>query len=333
MSIVKKLSLCAVLLAGIGAVAAYAADGKTVVTVVKLRGETWFVRMAEGVKAFGDKNPGFTTNEIGPGKADAAQQKTMIEDLIAKKVDAIAVVPFDPPMLEGTLKRAMEKGIKVVTHEADNLKNTPVDLEAFDNAAFGAHFNDQLAKCMGEEGKWTSFVGSLGSLTHVQWADGSAENAKKKYPKMELVSPKNESFNDANTAYEKAKEILRKYPDIKGIEGGSAVDPIGIGRAIEEAGLIGKVCVIGIGLPKDTSRYLESGAVKSISFWDPKDAGYAMNVLAKMLIEGKPFTEGMDLGVPGYNKMHLKKGPGKGVILTGQAWVDVDKSNYKDYPF
>ena len=71
------------------------------------------------------------------------------EDLIAKKVDAIAVVPFDPPMLEGTLKRAMDRGIRVMTHEADNLKNTQVDMEAFDNADFGAHFNDQLAKCMG----------------------------------------------------------------------------------------------------------------------------------------------------------------------------------------
>lgn len=332
MSSFKKLALCAGLLGAV-AVGALAAEARTIVTVVKLRGETWFVRMAEGVKAFGDQNPGYSTSEVGPGKADAAQQKMMIEDLVAKKVDAIAVVPFDPPMLEGTLKRAMERGIKVVTHEADNLKNTQVDLEAFDNADFGAHFNDQLARCMGEKGKWTSFVGSLGSLTHVQWADGSAANAKKKYPNMELVSPKNESFNDANTAYEKAKEILRKYPDIKGIQGGSAVDPIGIGRAVEEAGLVGKVCVVGIGMPKDTSRYLESGAVLSISFWDPKDAGFVMNKLARMLLEGKPITEGMDLGVPGYNKMHIKKGPGKGIILVGQAWVDVDKHNLKDYPF
>ena len=167
----------------------------------------------------------------------------------------------------------------------------------------------------------------------MQWADASAENAKKKYPNMKLVSPKNESFNDANTAYEKAKEILRKYPDIKGFEGGSAVDPIGIGRAIEEASLVGKVCVVGIGMPKDTSRYLESGAVRSISFWDPKDAGFVMNKIAKMLLDGTPFAEGMDLGVPGYNHMHIKKGPGKGIIVVGQAWVDVDKNNIQNYPF
>jgi simple sugar transport system substrate-binding protein len=313
--------------------AAIAQSNKTIVTVVKLAGETWFTRMDEGVKEFGAKTPGVTTSEIGPGKADAAQQERMIEDLIARKVDAIAVVPFDPPMLEGVLKRAMDRGIKVMTHEADNLKNTMVDMEAFDNAAFGAHFNDQIAKCMGEEGTWTSFVGSLGSLTHVQWADASAANATAKYPKMKLVSPKNESFNDANTAYNKAKELLKKYPDLKGIEGGSAVDVIGIGRAIEEAGLVGKVCVYGIGMPKDTSRYLKSGAVNGISLWDPKDAGFIMNKIAKMLVDGVEFKDGMDLGVPGYTNMKLKKGPGKGIILTGQAWIDVNKDNLDKYAF
>ncbi len=334
MALWKKVALGAVVLGsivGTGSVA-IAAD-QTIVTVVKLAGETWFTRMDEGVKEYGKVTPGVMTNEIGPGKADAAQQERMIEDLIAKKVDAIAVVPFDPPMLEGVLKRAMDRGIKVMTHEADNLKNTQVDMEAFDNAAFGAHFNDQLAKCMGEKGTWTSFVGSLGSLTHVQWADASAANAEKKYPDMKLVSAKNESFNDANTAYNKTKELLKKYPDIKGIEGGSAVDVIGIGRALEEAGLVGKICVYGIGMPNDTSRYLKSGAVTGISLWDPKDAGFVMNKIADMLINGEEFKEGMDLGVPGYTNMHLKKGPGKGIILTGQAWIDVNKDNLDKYNF
>ncbi len=334
MSILNKLTVCALMVGGaISIGSATAQDDMKIVTVVKLAGETWFKRMEVGVNEFGEKTPGVTTSEIGPGKADAAQQERLIEDLIARKVDAIAVVPFDPPMLEGVLKRAMSRGIKVMTHEADNLKNTQVDMEAFDNAAFGAHFNDRLAACMGEKGTWTSFVGSLGSLTHVQWADASAANAEKKYPEMKLVSPKNESFNDANTAYNKAKELLKKYPDIKGMEGGSAVDVIGIGRAVEEAGLIGKVCVVGIGMPKDTSRYLRSGAVTSISLWDPKDAGFVMNKIAKMLVDGVEFKDGMDMGVPGYTNMKLKKGPGEGVILVGQAWIDIDKNNIDKYDF
>ena len=331
--IAKKLMWGAAALACAGtAQTLLAQGGQTIVTVVKVTGEPWFTRMEEGVKEFGTLTPGVTTSQAGPAKADSAQQQRIIEDLVARKVDAIAVVPMDPASLEGVFKRAMDRGIKVVTHEADTQKNTNVDMEAFDNTVFGARINERMAKCMDNSGKWTSFVGSVGSLTHVQWADGGAANAKK-HPEMTLVDAKNESFNDANKAYEKAKEILRKHPDIKGFQGGSAIDVIGIGRAVEEAGLVNKTCVFGLGLPKDSGKYLESGAVKGISFWDPRDAGLVMNKLTKMVLDGKPMTNGMDLGVKGYNRMTVKKGPGDGVIITGQAWVEVDKSNYKQYPF
>ncbi|MGR5143591.1 autoinducer 2 ABC transporter substrate-binding protein [Photobacterium sp. DNB23_23_1] len=305
---------------------------KEIVTVVKVTGENWFTRMGQGVVAFGKETDGVKARQVGPAKADAAQQVAIIQDLIAQGVDAITVVPMDPSALEGVFRRAMQRGIVITTHEADNIQNTMVDMEAFDNYEFGANFNEKLSDCMSHEGQWTSFVGSLGSLTHVQWADGGAQYAEQ-FPKMKLVSPKNESFNDANRAYELAKEILRSYPEIKGFQGGSAIDVIGIGRAVEEAGLVGKVCVVGLGLPQDTGPYLESGAVQYISFWDPKDAGKVMNILTNMTLNGEEIKDGMDLGVPGYNNIKVTKGAGKGIIVHGQAWVDVDASNYKNYPF
>jgi simple sugar transport system substrate-binding protein len=305
----------------------------TIATVVKITGINWFNRMEVGVKEFGAKNAGVTTYQVGPGKADSAQQLRMIEDVIAKKPAAIAVVPLDPAALEPVLKKALNRGIKVVTHEADNQKNTMVDVEAFDDTAYGARLNDRLAECMGKTGQWTSFVGSLGSQSHVRWADGGAANAAKKHTKMELVDAKNESNDDASKAYEKTKEILRKRPDIKGFQGSSSLDVLGIGRAVEEAGLQGKICVFGTGLPNDAAKFLESGAITGISFWDPKDAGLVMNKIAQMLVEGKQVTDGMDLGVKGYNRVVVTKGPGAGVIVKGQAWVDADKANYKQYPF
>ncbi|GAA5618741.1 autoinducer 2-binding protein LsrB [Brucella sp. NBRC 13694] len=328
----SKLIAGTMLASTVVAGAAFAQDKPTIVTVVKVTGENWFTRMNEGVDAYGKDNPNVSTSQVGPAKADAAQQTRIIEDLVAKNVSAIAIVPMDPSALEGVLRRASQRGIKVITHEGDSLVNTDVDIEAFDNKAFGARINEKLAECMGKSGKWTSFVGSLGSLTHNQWVDAGAENAKQ-YPDMELVAEKNESFNDANRAYEKAKEILRKYPDIKGFQGSSAIDVIGIGRAVEEAGLQDKTCVYGLGLPKDTGPYLESGAVDQIFFWDPKDAGYVMNKVSDLVLKGEEIKDGIDLGVPGYEKMTVIKGPGKGIIIQGQAWVDADKSNYKDFPF
>ncbi|WP_422071069.1 substrate-binding domain-containing protein [Tranquillimonas rosea] len=325
------------ILAGVAALGclagpAVAQEQDEIVTVVKVTGENWFTRMEEGVQAYGEENEGVETRQVGPGRADAAQQSAMIQDLVAQNVDALAIVPMDPSALEGVLRRAMGRGITVITHEADNLQNTQIDLEAFDNAEFGAHFAEQIAECMDNEGKWTSFVGSVGSLTHVQWADGGAAYMEE-IKGTELVSPKNESFNDANQAYEAAREIIRSHPDIKGFQGGSAIDVIGIGRAIEEAGLEDETCVYGLGLPQDTGAYLESGAVDGIAFWDPKDAGYVMNILAEMALNDEEVTDGMDLGVPGYENVSVTEGPGEGVIVRGQAWVDVDASNYNEFPF
>jgi len=303
----------------------------TITTVVKITGINWFNRMEEGVKQYA-KDSGNNATQTGPAQADAAQQKKLIEDLIAKKPDAIAVVPMDPAVLEPVFKAALDRGIKVITHEADNQVNTLYDIEAFDNMAFGAQLNQRLAKCMGNSGKWTVFVGSLGSKTHNQWADGGIANAKK-IPGMQLVDAKQETFDDADKAYEKAKEILRKYPDIKGFQGSASTDVAGIGRAIDEAGLQDKVCVFGTSLPSIAGKFIETGAVDGIGFWDPKDAGIVMNKVAQMVIEGKTIANGANLGVKGYEKVKVVKGKGKGFVIYGEAYVFVNKSNLKDYPF
>ncbi|HBM61913.1 MAG TPA: LacI family transcriptional regulator [Citreicella sp.] len=324
-----KLGVVAALLAS-GATAALA-EG-TITTVVKISGIPWFDRMETGVELFAEQNPEMSISQVGPASADSAQQLQIVQDLVAKGTDALAVVPMDPAILEGIFKRAMDRGTIIVTHEADNQMNTMVDVEAFDNAEYGAALNARLAECMGGEGKWTTFVGSLGSRTHMQWVGAGEENAKQ-HAGMELVDPNNESFDDANGTYEKAKEILRKHPDIKGFQTSAGNDVLGVGRAIEEAGLAGKVCLVGTGLPNPSASYLDSGAITAIGFWDPQKAGMAMNAVAKMLLEGKDLTDGMDLGVEGYNSVTLKDGPGEGKLLIGNGMVLADKDTYKDYLF
>jgi simple sugar transport system substrate-binding protein len=316
-----------------GSIGVLAAQEKPVIaTVVKISGIPWFDRMNTGVVAYQEANPDVVAGPLWLATADSAQQLQIVNDLVAKGVNALAVVPMDPAVLEGTFQRAMERGIVVVTHEADNQVNTNADVEAFDNADYGAALNERLAECMGKEGKWTTFVGSLGSRTHMQWVGAGEENAKK-YAGMELVDPNNESFDDANGTYEKAKEILRKHPDIKGFQTSAGNDVLGVGRAIDEAGLSGKICLVGTGLPNPSADLLESGAITAIGFWDPQKAGMAMNAVAKLLLEKKEVTDGMDLGVEGYNKVSVKQGAGKGLLILGNGMVLADKATYKEHMF
>ena len=85
---------------------------------------------------------------------------------------------------------------------------------------------------------------------------------------------------------------------------------------------------MGTSLPSIAGQYIETGAVDMIGFWDPSLAGYVMNTVAQMVMNGEEVTAGMDLGQPGYESVTLD-----GKVIYGQAWVEVNKDNLADYPF
>jgi simple sugar transport system substrate-binding protein len=307
---------------------AAAAGDQTFVTVVKIAGIDWFNRMEVGVKEFGTET-GINASLVGPAEADAAQQIPIIEDLIAQQVDALCVVPMDPGQLEPVLQKAMEAGIAVVTHEASNQQNMHWDIEAFDNTAFGAGLMDRLAALMGEEGEYAVFVGSLGSKTHNEWADGGINQQLAAYPNMKQVGDKQETFDNSQTAYEKAKEILKAYPNIKGFQGSASTDVVGIGQAIEEAGLQDSVFVVGTSLPSLSKDLLKSGAIDVIGGWDPALAGKACNKLAQMQLAGETIGEGTDLGLPGYESLKLVGDN----VLYADAALYITAEDVDNYPY
>jgi simple sugar transport system substrate-binding protein len=308
------------------------ADAKKIriVTVVKRTGIVWFERMAVGIEEFAAEH-GVDASTIGADDADPQKQADIIRKLIAEKPDAITVVPNSPEALEDVLKEARAAGIKVVTHEASNQVNTDVDIEAFDNLAFGAYLMDELAACMGGSGKYVAFVGHTTARTHMRWATAAYEHAKDKYPKIERISEPVETAESPDTAYQQAKALLARHPDLRGFEGSSVVDIAGIGRAVREAGLQEKTCVMGTSLPSVAGEFLNDGAVDKIFLWDPRVAGQAQDTLALMLVKGEKVGPGIDLGLPGYR--NLKAVPGTPHGLAGSGWIAIDKANVAQYPF
>lgn len=309
-------------------------DAKTksirIVTVVKRTGIAWFERMEEGIKASAAQN-GVDATMTGADDADPRKQADIIRKLIGEKPDAITVVPNSPEALEEVLKQARAAGIKVVTHEAGNQVNTDVDIEAFDNLAFGSHLMDVLASCMGGSGTYVAFVGHTTARSHMRWATAAYERAQQKYPKIARISAPVETAERLDTAYQEAKQLLAKHPDLKGFEGSSVVDVAGIGKAVREAGLQARTCVMGTSLPSVAGEFLDDGAVDKIFLWDPMVAGQAQVKLALMLVKGEKIGPGLDLGLPGYRD--LKGIPGTPHGLAGSGWITIDKSNAGQYPF
>lgn len=304
-------------------------DG-AMVTVVKISGVGWFDRMEVGVQEFAEET-GIDARQEGADDASPEKQIQIIQDLIAQSPAAITVVPNSPEALESVLKQARDQGIIVVAHEAAGIKNADIDIEAFDNRAYGAKIMDNLAECMDESGQYVSFVGGLTAKTHMDWVGGAYDQQQAEYPDLTRVEEPVESKEDENVAYQRAKELLAKYPDIKGFQGSAGTDVAGIARAVQEAGLEDQVCVMGTSIPSVAKKYIVDGSIDKIFFWDPAMAGKAQLKIAQLLVDGEEITDGTDLGIEGYNS--LKKLDGFDNVYVGDAAVIVDKDNVDDYDF
>jgi simple sugar transport system substrate-binding protein len=305
-------------------------SAQTMVVVVKLTGIGWFDRMEEGVVEFAAET-GIDARQEGGDDASPEKQLSIIQNLLAQNPTAIAVVPNSPEALEDILKQAREAGIIVVSHEAAGMVNVDADIEAFDNTWYGEQIMINLAQCMGNEGQYVSFVGGLTAKTHMTWVEGAYAEQQANFPNLVRVEGPVESKEDETVAYERAKELLAKYPDIKGFQGSAGTDVAGIGRAVQEAGLQDSVCVMGTSIPSVASKYLDDGSIDKIFFWDPALAGKAQLKIAQILADGGSLSEGTDLGIEGYNS--LKKLAGFDNVWVGEAAVIVDKTNAAKYKF
>ena len=286
------------------------AEGYEIVVVPKDASNPWFVRMETGVNEYAAAHTEDTIYQKGTPEIDATLQYQLVMDLVAQEVDAICIVPVDLESIEPALKEARDNGIVVIAHEGAGLTNVDYDIEAFNNELYGAFIMDNLAKAMGEEGLYTTMVADLTNGSHNEWADGGVKRATEAYPNMTLLEaePRVESHDNGDTAYNVAKELFKKYPDLKGIMGTSSFDAPGVARAIEELGLQGKVFTAGTGMPGDNAELLKSGAVQYLTLWDPALAGQAMVALAQKLLNGEEISAPLDLGVEGYTALQFKEG-------------------------
>ena len=238
-----------------------------------------------------------------------------------------------PDQFIEVFEQARAAGIVVIAHEGASLVNVDYDIEAFNNAAYGAFIMENLAQAMGGEGVYTTMVAHVTNASHNEWADGGVAYATENYPNMTLLEeePRVESEDNGDVAYNVAKELFNKYPDLKGIMGTSSFDAPGVARAIEELGLTGKVFTSGTGMPADNAELLKSGAVQSLTLWDPALAGQAMIALAEKLLAGEEITTPLDLGVEGYTALEFREG--SETVLEGEGWMVITAENVDSLGF
>lgn len=265
-----------------------------VVNISKIGGMPWFNRMGEGVTDAG-KELGINAYQVGPSSTDAPQQVKIIEDLIAKKVSAISIVPNDANVLEPVFKKARDAGIVVLTNESPGQPSANWDVEIIDNERFAADNVEEMAKAMGGKGGYVIYVGGLTVPQHNLWADLFVKYQKEHYPEMFEVTSRMPVAENIDDARRTTLDLMKAHPDMKGVVAFGSQGPIGAGRAVKEKRARGKVFVYGMMIPSQAASLIKSGDIAMGVTYDPASAGYALTAVADKILKGEEITQNLEI--------------------------------------
>lgn len=303
-----------------------------IVMVAKTEGLAWFDGTRRGVEEFAKEHPDVKAYQHSPEGADPVKQAALIEDYIAKGVDAICIIPNDPKALIPVVKKAKAEGIVVVIHEgADLCGIADYDLEVINNFYLGSLMGKRLGEVLGGQGKWACTVGGHTMQTHMEWYQGALDYIKEHFPDMVLLHEMPfEDHDDAKIGYDICRQILRTWPDLNGFIGFTVESHSSMCRLLKETNNR-NVKVTGLGLPTALRDYIKEGWTQGAFGNSPDDAGYATVHLAYKLLKGERFKPGdkIDLGRPGLEACEVMENG----LVQGHAELEFTPENVDLYNF
>jgi rhamnose transport system substrate-binding protein len=312
-----------------GAPHAGAASSKkvTVAFMPKSKGNGYFVSCKQGADQ-ATKDLGVELIFDGPTTPDPARQNEIVENWITLGVDVIAAACENKDGISTALRKAQAKGIKVITYDSDA---NPDARAFFVNQAtpegIGSTLMDEAARLCGEQGKFAIITASLTAANMNAWQEQIELCRKEKHTNMTMVALRPcDDLKDK--AQHEAANLLGTYPDLKLIMAICSPAVPGAAEAIKQAGKLGKVKLIGLGLPRENRGYVMAGITDEVILWKTLDLGYLTVEAAAALARGQ-----LKPGDKTFKSRKLGEIQIKGDnLLLGKPFI-FDKSNIDQYDF
>lgn len=146
-------------------------------------------------------------------KSDAAQQVTVIEGLIQKKVDGILISCNDADALKDVINKAVDEGIKVATFDSDSPDSKRLFYIGTDNEGFGVQAGEFMKQLLPDGGKVAILTGVLGAPNlelRIVGFKKSVEGSN-----IELL-PIQTGEDDVQKSVEVVNQFTAANPDLKG---------------------------------------------------------------------------------------------------------------------
>lgn len=304
--VLKKLLVSTVVAAALSATSLVQADNVRIGLVVKALGIGFFEAANEGAqeaaKELGDVEVIYT----GPTTTTAEGQIEVITSLIAQKVDAIAVSANDTDALVPILKKAQQRGVKVISWDSGVAEEgRQIHLNPSSNALIG-EMNIKLAAealmaANAEKGDIAILSATPTSTNQNIWIE-EMKKVLPQYPQLNLVTT---VYGDdlADKSYRETIGLLKSHPGLKVIVAPTSVGIVAAAQAVQDEGKTGEIFVTGLGLPSELAGHVDSGVVKSFAIWNPIDLGYAATTIAYNLVKGLATDTEVGMGRIGVAKL------------------------------
>lgn len=330
----KKVVIALVILLIAGTVTAFARGAKEegglrIAFIPQLIGIPYFTAMENGGnQAAADLGVEFMY--VGATEASASEQSKLMDNLIKQRVDAIAVSVLDSSSMNPMLEKAKKAGVKVFTSDSDSptsVRDVYV-AQALDKE-LGYTLIDELAKNIGDRGKIGIVSGEATATNLNAWIGYMQDCIAEKHPNISIVDIRYTVGGSSEDSLKQAQELMIKNPDLKAIIAVASSNIAGVCQAVDQAGKIGKVDVIGYGSPATVKPYMDKGIMTTSVLWDAKALGYLTVWAGVQLAKEIPFQA--QNTVPSFDKP-VRYFADSQILLLGDPLI-ITKANVDQFDF
>lgn len=280
-----------------------AADARPRIAYVT-NGVADFWKIAEaGADAAGDE---FDVEvEVLMPTGGVTDQKRMLEDLVVRGVDGIAVSPIDAANQIDVIDAAVER-TNVITHDSDAPGSQRLAYVGMDNYDAGRMAGRLLRESLPDGGEVYIFIGRLGQDNARLRRQGLIDEVLGREPDSSrydepgspvegdgytILGTLTDEFDRAK-AKANVEDVLSRHPDVDCMVGLFAYNPPLILEALESAGRLGEVVVVGFDEDDETLQGIKDGHVVGTVVQNPYEYGRtSVEILAKL-------ARDEDAGVP-----------------------------------
>jgi len=288
-------------LAGATALAALAmtvpVHAEKIALVVKSLGNGFFDAADKGAEEAANEIGGIEVIYTGPTSATAEGQIEIINSLIAQQVDAIAISANDPDALVPVLKKAMDRGIKVLSWDSGVApEGRMLHLNPSDTGLIGKTIIKLAADFLPDGGDVAILSASSTATNQNAWIDAAKKILPTEFPNINLVATVY-GDDDSVKSTDEAKGLIASYPNLKAIIAPTTVGVVAAAQVVDDEGLIGKINVTGLALPSEFKKFIDNGTSQAVALWNPIDLGYSAVYLAHELVGGQEAKPGATLSI------------------------------------